>query len=213
MNQPFGTQIERIHQNSLFQGGSQFDNAQLARIQQNTISGEEANPLRAGFGGGFSNPLSNQAMGGGYNQGVQQGFQQGYQQGVTQQQLQRIHNNSLFQGASQYDDPQVQRIHAASMQAGTMAAPQLNVQGFGGGISAGGFGTAMNMGGGFNQSFSNQALGNQAPYNAGALRAMMSADAGIRDAEGPDRYPASMYTGSNQYDNINQSVFNQMMGR
>lgn len=43
----------------------------------------------------------------------------------------------------------------------------------------------------------------------GAYRSVMSADAGIQDAEGPDRYPASMYRG-NQYDAVNQSVINQL---
>jgi hypothetical protein len=262
-------QLNRIHQNSLYGGASQFDNAQVQRIQQSTISGEEFNPLRAGFGGGFGAQQSiSQGYGAqqGFNQGygAQQGFsqgygaQQGFNQGVSQAQLNQIHQNSIFNGASQSDLPQVQRIHQ-----NTISGEESNPlrAGFGGGFGAQqsfsqgngaqqGFSQGYGAQQGFNQGVS-QAQLNQIQQNSlfggssqsgnaqvqrihqntinpnaqgmgmsmnmgmggmnqgGAFRTVMNADAGIRDAEGPDQYPASMFRG-NQFDNVNQSVLNQM---
>jgi hypothetical protein len=278
-NQGFGgqqvtqNQIDRIHQNSLFNGASQFDNNQVARIQQNTISGNMSNPLSTGFGGSFNQGFTNQAQGFGGQQ-------------VTQNQIDRIHQNSLFQGGSQYDSPEVARIHNASLFGG-QSQPEgqtsfgnplsvaggfnqgfSNQAGFGqttgftgqlpnGGNQMQGYGMTQGFGpqGMMNQGFNQQGFGGgqvpsqvidrihqnslfqggsqrqgqtfQNPQSAGGFggtsmmmgqgggtfRAVMNADAGIRDNEGPDFYPASMYAGSNQYDTVNQNVLNQMVGR
>ncbi|PWK13911.1 hypothetical protein [Tumebacillus permanentifrigoris] len=250
-------QIDRIHQASLFNGQeTQYSTPQVQRIHAASMqNGTMANPQvnsyaqqQQGFGGGqtFSNQaymnqgntnqgytqgLSNQQ----YQQGVtqqqldriqqatmqggtlaqpqlsnfggqtftNQGFNtqgmsnQQFQQGVSQQQLDRIHQASLYNGQeTQYSSPQVQRIHAQSMQNGTMANPQVNSY------------AQQQQGTGFGQGLSAQSFGGT------AFNQVMSADAGIRDAEGrTDVYPQALYTGRNQYDTVNTNVLNQMVGR
>ncbi|KEO81073.1 hypothetical protein [Tumebacillus flagellatus] len=188
-------QLDRIHQNSLYNGQSQPDGAYAERIHQATMqNGTMAQPQlnsynQGGFGGqstGFGMGMSTQGFG---------SMNQGLQQGVSQQQIDRIHQNSLYNGQSQPDSAYAERIHQASMMSGTMAQPQYNQsrQGYGGGQSMSGFG----MGG--------------AMMSSGVFGQVMSADAGMRDAEGrTDVYPQSMYTGRNPYDTVNQSVMNQM---
>ena len=211
-------QLNQIHQNSIFNGASQPDNMQVQRIHQATISSEESNPLRgAGFSGTsmgmtggagsmgmMSSMGGNLANQGNFGSGMsanfgnqnQGGFGQmgmGMSQGVPQQQLNQIHQNSIFNGASQPDNAQVQRIHQATIS-GEELNPLSNA--FGGGFG----GSRMGMGGMSRQGF----------VNPSALNAVLNADAGIRDQQGPNSYPASMFTGSNQFDNVNQSVLNQM---
>lgn len=121
---------------------------------------------------------------------------------IPQQQLDRIHQASLFQGQSQLDNPALGQIHQR-----TINGEEANVMraGFGGGTMMGGTMMGGNMGGSQMGMMGNQ----------GAFRAVMSADQFTNrfDSEGPSSYPASMYTGQNQYDHVNQSVLNQMVGR
>ena len=139
------------------------------------------------FGSGLSANFGNP------NQG---GFgQMGMSQGIPQQQLNQIHQNSIFNGARQPDNAQVQRIQQATIS-GEELNPLSNA--FGGGF---GGSSRMGMGGqGQNQGF----------VNPSVLNAVLNAYAGIRDLQGPNSYPASMFTGSNQFDNVNQAVLNQM---
>ncbi|MGB8956856.1 MAG: hypothetical protein WCC10_15885, partial [Tumebacillaceae bacterium] len=104
-------QLNRIHQNSIFNGASQPDNMQVQRIHQASISGEESNPFRgAGSMGMMSNMGGNMANQGNLGSGMSANFgnpnqggfgQMGMSQGVSQQQLNQIHQNSIFNGASQ----------------------------------------------------------------------------------------------------------------
>ncbi|HEU4962277.1 MAG TPA: hypothetical protein VFV52_00235 [Bacilli bacterium] len=189
-------EIDRIHQNSLFNGASQYDNAQVQRIQQNTVNPNSQmnagmGAMNAAFGGGAAQGFQNSAFGGGAAQNFQNnaGFGGGFQQGVSQQQVDRIHQNSLFNGASQFDNAQVQRIQQNTINPNAQNA-----------LSAG-FGASAAQG-----------FQNNAAFGGGnAFRSVMNADMGMRDAEGPSAYPASMYTGRNMYDNVNQGAFNQVM--
>jgi hypothetical protein len=195
-------QIDRIHQASLNNGGQQPDNQYVERIHQATMqNGTMAQPQLNNYGtAGFGTMMGAGTSFGG--QTFTNNYQQPLQQGVSQQQIERIHQASLFNGRQQQpENAYVERIHQATMQSGTMAQPQLN--NYQTGTS---FGTQGFVGG---QSFGGQTMG--LGVNNAAFNQVMSADAGIRDAEGrTDLYAQSLYTGRNQYDTVNANVLNQM---
>jgi len=224
LQQSNNAQLQRIHQNSLFNGQeSSFSSPQIQRIheasmQNGMMAQPQVNQYAQSSGGGFNQGFTNQEFnqgfggqlpnGGGQQQnqgfgmmmgGQGQGFTQSTsfaQSTIPQQQIDRIHQASLFQGQSQLDNPGLAQIHQR-----TISGDEANVLrgGFGGGAMMGGMGgSPMGM------------MGNQ-----GAFRAVMNADqfSNRFDSEGPSAYPASMYTGQNQYDQVNQAVLNQMVGR
>ncbi|ASS74551.1 hypothetical protein CIG75_05765 [Tumebacillus algifaecis] len=183
-------QLNQIHQNSIYGGQSQSSFPQeLQRIQQASLSQGRSQGELQSYGGAYGA----QQM---YNQGYSNQSAYGGMQGVNQAQLERIHQNSLYQGGeSQMSSfPQeTHRIHQNSLFNGR---------------SQGGYGGANMM----NQGFASQGMmsqPNQGQVNQGAFRQVMQADAGIYEQEGPSSYPSTMYRG-NQYDNVNQSVMNQM---
>ena len=172
--------------------------------------------MMGGMGGYMANQ-GNFGTGMSANFGNQGGFgQMGMSQGVSQQQLNQIHQNSIFNGTSQPDNIQVQRIHQA-----TISGEEMNPlsSAFGGGFGGSSMGMGMMSSGLANQGNASRQgmmsmMGGQGQsqgfVNPSALNAVLNADAGIRDQQGPNRYPAAMYTGSNQFDNVNQSVLNQL---
>ena len=231
-SQPDNMQVQRIHQATISgeeanpMRGAAFGGTSMGMMggagsagMMSNMGGAGSMGMMSGMGGMGGNMANQGNFGAGMsaNFGNQGGFgQMGMSQGVSQQQLNQIHQNSIFNGASQPDNMQVQRIHQA-----TISGEEMNPlsSAFGGGFGGSSMGMGMMSSGLANQGNASRQgmmsmMGGQGQsqgfVNPSALNAVLNADAGIRDQQGPNRYPAAMYTGSNQFDNVNQSVLNQL---